>query len=243
MRWSLPFQPDSASDVEIINAYADGDVTLAARRGTLASGAQRKARYSIEIKSEPLLFELNELNLGGELAAAWAQRIRDNIQGIAVPASKATQAMRTKAVDALAAGASWATRRYSGGRIGSMPPNQTDKLFNDSGRLAKGVHLRQNLTDSSYTLNVPANRLNREQFGRGYDEMVGKLVSLVPMLDPSKALGDPAIEKAIKESVATMISKAESNAEAALQRSLAKLRATRARVLKQIGRFALGALT
>lgn len=239
----MPFQPDAASDVEVINSWADGDITLAARRGTLASGAQRKARYSIEIRSEPLLFELNELNLGGELAAAWAQRIRDNIQGIAVPASKATQAMRAKAVDALAAGASWAVKRYSGGRIGTMQPNTTDKLYNDSGRLAHGVHLRQNLTDSSYTLNVPANRLNREQFGRGYDEMVAKLVSLVPMLDPSKAIGDPAIEKAIKESVATMISKAESNAEAALQRSLAKLRATRARVLKQVARFALGALT
>jgi hypothetical protein len=239
----MPFQPDSASDVEVINSWSDGDITLAARRGTLASGAQRKARYSIEIRSEPLLFELNELNLGGELAAAWAQRIRDNIQGIAVPASKATQAMRAKAVDALAAGASWAVKRYSGGRMGTRAPNQSDKLFYDSGRLAEGVHLRQNLTDSSYTLNVPSNRLNREQFGRGYDEMVTRLVELAPMLDPRKALGDPVIEKAIKESVATMISKAESRAEAAIQRSLAKLRAERVRVLKLVGRLALGALT
>lgn len=231
----MPFRPDSASDVEVINSWSDGDITLAARRGTLKSGAQRKARYSIEINSEPLLFDLNEMNLGGKLAEVWAQRIRDNILGIAVPASKATQAMRSKAAAAFSSGASWALKRYGGGRIGSMPPNQSDKLFNDSGRLATGIHVRQNLTDASYTVNVPANRLNRETFGAGYDAMVARFVSLVPMLDPKKALGDPQIEKAIKESVDQMVTKLESNAEAALARGLAKLRAEKLRLAKQIG--------
>lgn len=239
----MPFQPDAASDVEVINAWNEGDTTLAARRGTLASGKQRKVRYSIEIRSEPLLLNLNELDLGGQLAATWAERIRDQIHGIAVPASKATQAMRAKAEAAFSAGASWALKRYAGGRIGPMAPNQTDKLFNDSGRLAKGVHLRQNLTDASYTLNVPANRLNREQFGQGYDAMVGKLVELVPMLDPKRAIGDPQIERAIKESVDSMFEKLQSNAEAQLARGLQKLRAARTKLLRQLGRLALGALT
>lgn len=231
----MPFAPSAASDVEVINSWSDGDITLAARRGTLASGKQRKPRYTFEIKSEPLLFDLNELALGGKLAEVWAQRIRDNIQGIAVPVSKATEAMRKKAAAAFAAGAGWATKRYAGGRIGAMPPNQSDKLFNDSGRLAAGIHVRQNLTDASYTVNVPANRMNRESFGAGYDAMVDKFVSLVPMLDPKKALGDPAIERAVKESVDQMVTKLESNAEAAIARGLAKLRAQRMRVLKQIG--------
>lgn len=231
----MPFTPSPDSDVEVINAWSDGDVTLAARRGTLASGKQRKARYTFEIKSEPLLFDLNELALGGKLAEVWAQRIRDNTNGIAVRASDATIAMRTKAAAALAAGASWATKRYAGGRIGAMAPNQSDKLFNDSGRLAKGIFVRQNLTDASYTVNVPANRMNRESFGAGYDAMVARFVELVPMLDPKKALGDPAIERAVKESVDQMVTKLESNAEAAIARGLAKLRAERLRLFRQVG--------
>lgn len=233
----MPFSPfpGRESDVEVINSYADGDINLTARRGTLASGKQRKARYAIDIKSEPLLFDLNEMNLGGRLAEVWAQRIKDNILGIAVRASDATIAMRAKAAAAFNAGAPWAQKRYAGGRIGAMAPNQSDKLFSDSGRLAEGVFVRQNLADATYTVNLPANRFNRETFGAGYDAMVARFVSLVPMLDPKKALGDPAIEKAIKESVAEMVTKATDASEAAMQRSLAKLRAARMRVLKQIG--------
>jgi hypothetical protein len=231
----MPFAPSAASDVEVINSWSEGDITLAARRGTLASGAQRKPRYTIEVRSEPLLFDLNELSLGGKLAEVWAQRIRDNINGIAVRASDATIAMREKAAAAFQSGAGWARKRYAGGRIGAMAPNQSDKLFNDSGRTAAGVHVRQNLTDASYSVNLPANRFNREGFGAGYDAMVARFVSLVPMLDPKKAAGDPQIEAAIKESVNQMVTKLESNAEAAIARGLAKLRAERMRVLKQIG--------
>lgn len=238
----MPFQPDSASDVIVINAYADGDVNLTRREGTLASGAKRKARYAMDIKSEPLLFDLNELNIGNGVAEAWAQRIRDQINGIAVRASDATIAMRTKAAKAFANGESWALKRYSGGRMGARAPNQSDKLFNDSDRLAEGIAMRANLTDSSYTINFPANRFNREGFGRGYDAMVAKFVELVPILDPKKALGDPAIEGAIKASMAAMIAKAESNSEAAIARGLAKLRAAQMRVLKQIGALVRGGL-
>jgi hypothetical protein len=231
----MPFQPDRASDVEVINSWSDGDVTLAARRGTTASGVRRKPRYTIEIRSEPLLMDLNELVLGGTLAEVWAERIRDNIRGIAIPASEATQAFREAAVGALTRGEAWAKQRYAGGRIGAMPPNTSDKLFSDSGRLAVGVHVKQNLTDASYTVNLPANRFNPETFGRGYDAMVSKFVSLVPMLDPKKALGDPAIEKAIKQSLTDAMQKLESNAHATIVRGLTRLRAQRVRVLKQIG--------
>lgn len=243
----MPFAPSAASDVEVINAWSDGDVTLAVRRGTLASGKQRKPRYTFEIRSEPLLFDLNEMALGGKLAEVWAQRIKDNILGIAVRAAPATLAMRARAAEVLSGhkrktvkknaqtAADHYMQRYGGGRLGFMPPNQSDKLFNDSGRLAEGIAVRQNLTDASYTVNVPANRMNPDEFGLGFEEMVRRFVSLVPMLDPKKAIGDPQIEAAIKESVDQMVTKLESNAEAAIARGLAKLRAQRMRVLKQIG--------
>jgi hypothetical protein len=240
----MPFSsPGTESDIEILNSWADGNVSLAQRRGTLASGERRKARYSIEVKSEPLLLDLNEMNLGGQLAEAWTQRVKDQLQGVSTVVSKGTQAMREKARIAFNAGAAWALKRYSGGRIGPMAPNQSDKFGNDSGRLIKSVHLRQNLTDASYTMNVASNRLNREQFGRGYDAFVERLISYAPILDPKRAIGDPIIERAVKDAAASAISKMESNAEAAIARGLARYRAKRAQVLKQIGRLALGALT
>jgi len=237
----MPF-PGRDSEIEVINSLAAGDISLTERRGTLASGAQRKARYTMELKSEPLLFELDELNLGNKLAEAWRDRIRDNVIGIAVPASKATQAMRKKAKAAFSAGAGWAMKRYSGGRMASLEPDQSDKLFNDSGRLADGIHVRPNLTDSSYTVNFPANRFNPTLFGAGYEAMVARFVSLVPMLDPKRALGDPAIEEAIKEGLGEMMSKAESNAESRIASSLAKLRAARLKLVAQLARLAADAL-
>lgn len=239
----MPFAPfDKASDVVVLNTWADDSINLTERRGRVTipgkGTKQRKARYAIDIKSEPLLFDLNEMNLGGRLAEVWAQRIKDNIRGISKRASEATMAFRYKAAAAFKAGESWTAQRYAGGRIGPMAPNTTNKLFNDSGRLAHGVFVRQNLTDATYTVNLPANRFNPALFGNGYEAMVDKFVSLVPMLDPKQALGDPQIEAAIKTSVEQMVAKATDASEAAIQRSLAKLRAAKLRVLKQIGGIA-----
>lgn len=233
---------DRASDVVVLNTWSEGDITLTERRGTTAAGTRRKARYAIDIKSEPLLMDLNELDLGQVVAETWAQRIRDNISGIAVRASDATIAMRLKAANALVKGEAWALKRYGGGRMGTFRPNMSDKLFNDSGRLEAGVFVRQNLTDASYTVNFPANRMNPSLFGKGYEAMVAKFVELVPMLDPKKALGDPQIEKAIKQGVADMIGKAEERSAAAIARKLTQLRAARVRVLKQVVGIARGAV-
>jgi hypothetical protein len=237
----VPFQPDSASDVVVINTWSDGDINLTRRQGTLASGEMRKARYAFDIRSEPLLFDLNEMALGGKLAEVWAQRIRDNIHGIAEPASKATQAFRAAAGAAFTRGEQWAVQRYAGGRIGALPPGQSDKLFNDSGRLEHSIHVRQNLTDASYTVNMAANRFNRETFGRNYDAVVAKFVSLVPTLDPKKALMDREIQDAVKESFKEMMTKLESNGEAAIARGLARLRSQRLRLLKQLAGLAASA--
>lgn len=236
----MPF-PGRESDVIVLNSWADGNVNLTERRGTLASGKQRKARYAIDIKSEPLLMQLDGRDIGQGVAEAWAQRIRDNVLGIATPASKATQAMRAKGAAALARGERWAVKRYAGGRIGPMPPNQSDKLFNDSGRLAKGIHARANITDSTYTVNFPANRFNPALFGPGYQEMVDKFVKYVPMLDPRKALGDPAIEKAMRVAVSDTITKLTSNKEAEIARGLARLRAARMKVIAQAVKLAASA--
>jgi hypothetical protein len=237
----MPF-PAADSDIVTLNVWNTGDTALAERRGTTAAGTRRKARYSFEIKSEPLLLQLDELNLGQKPAEAIRDLIKDQIAGIAVTASKATQALRVRGALALAAGASWAVKRYSGGRLGTMQPNQSNKLFNDSGRLHAGVHVRMNQQDASFTVNWPANRFNPETFGAGYDAMMRKFVALVPALDPKKLLGHPDVEKAIKAGLAEMMQKAEDNHAATIARKLGQLKAARMRVVKQLLQLASTAL-
>lgn len=239
----MPFPPfDRASDVEVLNAYNDGDSIFVARRGTTAKGTQRKARYSFEIVSEPLLHDLNELNLGRGPAEAIKDLIKDQINGISVTASKATIAMRIKARAALERGESWATKRYAGGRIGIMPPGVSDKLFQDSGRLRESIFVSPNLTDATYTVNVAANRLNPDLFGSGFTEMIGRLVALVPALNPKTLRGMPTIERAIQQSVTDMIAKAQDNLDATIARKQAQLRSAQLRLAKTIGGIAGRAL-
>jgi len=237
----MPF-PSPDSDVLIINEWSAGNVKFAERRGTTPSGAQRKPRYTIETKSEPLLMDLDGMNLGQGVAAAWLQRIKDQIHGIATVVTPATQAMRVKAGMAFQKGEAWALKRYAGGRMGPLMPNQTNKFGLDSFRLVNGLSMRANPTDGSYTINAPANRLNPSLFGKGFDAFVDKFVSLVPALDGDKALGDREIEKAIKDGLADMLTKAESNSAAALARAKAKLRAKQIQVFKQIAKLTAGAL-
>ncbi len=234
----MPFPFHADSDVEVLNSWSGDDTFLVARRGTLASGARRKARYSLEVRSQPLLLQLDEFNLGQKPAQALADLIRDQINGISAVASKSTQAMRVRAGLAFQRGESWAVKRYSGGRMGPMAPNQSNKLFQDSGRLAAGIFVRMNIKDSTFSVNVPANRLNPDQFGRDHAGMVQRLVNLVPALDPKKALGMPTIEKAIKEGMAEMMQKAEDNSAATIARGKAKLRAAKMKVIAQIARLA-----
>jgi len=235
----VPFKGfDSRSQIETLNSYNDNATSFVARTGTLASGKQRKARYGFEIKSEPLLHDLSELNLGQGPAQAVADLIKDQINGISVRASNATLAMRKKAAAAFTSGESWALRRYSGGRIGAMAPNTSDKLFNDSGRLRESIFVRENMTDASFTVNVAASRLNPDLFGAGFTAMINRLTALVPALDPRKLMGMPTVEAAIKRSVDEMVTKATDNSEAAIAAGMARLRSAQMRVLKQVGSIA-----
>lgn len=242
----MPFRPfGPTSQVEILNAYNEGDTSFVARRGTLASGKQRKARYSFEIKSEPLLMDLDELNLGRGPAEAIRDLIKDQINGIAVRASKATLAARERAAAAFSRGEAWALKRYGGGRIGAMAPNQSDKLYNDSGRLRESIYVSPNMTDAVYTVNVAANRLNPDQFGAGHAGMVSRLVELVPALDPKKLLGMPTVERAIKKASDELIVKLTDNRDATIARGLAQLRSAQlraGRALIGLGRTVLGGI-
>jgi len=187
-------------DVVVVNDFTTS--TVEAR--TRASG---KTRYTVSIKSEPILHDFDELKLGKAPAEAIRDLLKRQVQAIGEFAAPATRAYRQRAVDAMARGARWAARRYSGGRTGVTPPNQTQRLFNDSGRLANGFTVTENKTSKAWTVNVPANRLDPTEFkGDAFQRMIQRLVEHVPALrGGDEVLKDPAVRKAIEKATAEAI--------------------------------------
>ncbi len=176
---------------------------LEEKQRTTARGT--KSRYTVTIKAQPIALTFSAKELGAAPAEAIRQHLSDAIKGITEVAKPATILARRKALEAFRRGEGWATRRYSGGRTGATPPDPTKvRLFNDSGRLANGISVR-NSGDDSWTVNVPANRFDPATFVGGRDamiRMVERLQELVPTLGDANRLADvPAVRDAISDTV------------------------------------------
>lgn len=170
-----------------------------------------KEYTTIDVRSESLVHNLDAKQLGAPVAVAIAQHIRDRIIGIAARAAQSTLDRRARAAKEPNLPSSAA--RYSGGRTGATPPNQSDRLFNDSGRLAQSIAARA--AGDSFVVNVAANRLDRGTFGRGFDAMLQKLAQYVPEIANPRALLDSIpIRKALKEAQAGIIKKQAASLEA-----------------------------
>jgi len=185
-----------------------------------------KKRIAIEIESEPILFNLNELALGQGPAEAIKRIIEDQIRGIAKRVSQATIDRRQRAHKSENQ-TRWYQRRYTGGRTGETPPDPNSTQWgNDSGRLANGVFVRENKTNYSWTVNVPANRLDERTFGsRGFMVFLQKLAELVPALgNPGSLLANERLNSAIDEAMDVLI---VATGNAALRANAAKRAALR----------------
>lgn len=224
------------SDIVVINEAGAFSAKVTERVGK----GRSKARRTIEIESEPLLHDFDDYALGVKPSEAIGNAISLTIKGITEIASIATLRRRERAKRRMEGqlsqkqqsyrrrGAQYQgsyDRQYSGGRMGTMLPGQTVRLFNDSGRMAEGVFVRENKTDNSWTVNVPANRLDPQDFQPGrFDWMLNKLREKVPFLnDVRKLLTDPKVRTAINESINDMIMKGDSRSRAKLE-ALAKAR-------------------
>lgn len=214
---------------------------LEERRRTTGSGT--KSRYTLSIESEPIIHNFSEIRLGAAPAEAIKLAIQQQIKSITEVAAPATILRRQRAARNLAGGQAEEykamaktafgkkeiaagrghllgsngqndLKRYSGGRIGFMPPSGSVRLFNDSGRLADGLYVMQNVKEKNWTINVPANRLDPTTFGdmAAFVRMVDRLRELVPAL--TKPQDVPAVRVAIQQSVGVMIQKARDQAEA-----------------------------
>lgn len=217
--------PVSISERELGNQHQAVAITqdvfiigegLSERARTTSKGT--KSRFTLSVRVDPVIVNLNELALGAGPAEALRKAISDGIKAISETASPATLLKRKYAETAIQAGKRWATKRYAGGKMGGMAPNSSDKLFNDSGRLAAGVFVRQNPKEGSWTVNVPANRLDPSEFkDRGvFAGMVQRLRNLVPVLrDPTQS---PHVRQAIQKTMEQMLVEAKAeNWQAKLQ--------------------------
>ena len=179
------------------------NVGFSERRRTTSTGT--KSRYTFEIDAQPILHNLSQEKLGDGPAHAIAKALTAQIKNIADVAALATREKRERGKRALAAGAAWAVKRYSGGRTGTKAPSGSVRYANDSGRLAEGVFVRQNPEETNWTINVPANRLDPSTFGSypAFLAWVARLRSHVPVL--ANPLGVAEVRQAIRNSVDVLI--------------------------------------
>lgn len=196
----------ASDDVLVLNDYG-----LTERSRTNKAGGVKR-RYTVEFKAEPLIHNLDPMALGRGPAMAIAKFLRDSIAGISAAASPATVKARRAA--RRAAGDSWVSRRYSGGKLGTMQPGQSDRLFNDSGRLIKSI-VASATRAGTYVVNVAANRFNPDTLDNGGTAALQRIFQLLRQYVPQ--LGDPAllvdaipVQRAIREATAGMIKKLDS---------------------------------
>lgn len=220
-------------DVMVLNDYG-----LTERTRTNKSGA-KKSRYTVTIKSEPLLVNTNPRDLGRGPAEAIAQHLRDSIAGITTIAAPNTLRARktaergiTKASasmfspkmaptygpvrevygptrkQALMPDGEWARKRYSGGRMGLMLPNQSDRAFNDSGRFRDSIVVGPK--GDGWVVNVAANRLDPTTTDglAGLQRITQRLRELVPAWGDAKELMSVlSVRRAVKDALGQAIQK------------------------------------
>lgn len=189
-------------------AMADFDyesMIVIAEGRELRTSKSGKTRCTIHVTSEELIHNFSPKQLAAGPAAAIANFYRQALRNIQEVASPATLRNRKVAAKAFALGKAWAVQRYSGGKMGPMAPNQTDREFNDSGRMAASIAVNAS-SDGSYRVNVAANRLNGAT--GNFERIWAKLVSLIPEFeDFEKLLNNSFVNAAVQKAVGGTITK------------------------------------
>lgn len=179
-----------------------------------------KQRFTVTVKAEGVAINLDPIALGAPVAQAIAHHLREKMQAITATASPATLRARKAAEMAIQAGKSWAVKRYGGGKMGNMAPNQSDKLFNDSGRFLKSI-VASASKDGVWRINVAANRLDAKTAtdgAAGVQRIWARLLELVPeFADMGKIMQSSDVVRARVAVQKKMITKANSAASALKQ--------------------------
>ena len=188
-----------------------------------------KTRYTIRVTAEPIAVNLDAKALGAPVAQAIAHHFRERVRGISAVAAPATLKARESAQRAFKAGKAWAMKRYAGGRIGPMEPNQTNTAFNDSRRFADSITANAS-KDNAWRINVAANRLDERTAGAsGVQRIWQRLVQLVPEFgNPALLMQSDIIRASVKRAQQDMIKVARA--------TTGKLEVSRVKALFDVGR-------
>jgi hypothetical protein len=180
-----------------------------------------RKKFLVTIKADPLIHNFDVRQLGKGPAEAIASHLREEIRGINAPASPATIAARESAQKAFIAGKQWAVKRYSGGRTGPMPPSESTRQFNDSGRFAQTLIASPRKKDGEdvWIINVAANRLDGRTLDNGGDAVVPlifqRLAMLVPAFaSPDALMSSPTVRNALEQSMRQVIASLNRQADA-----------------------------
>lgn len=136
-----------------------------------------KAKFTVEVKSEPLIFDLDPKNLEPGIAQAIAQELRERVEGITAEAAPGTLKARENERKAYAAGKPWAVKRFSGGKMGPTPPTTSTRAFNNSGRFAQSI-VAGAAAGGRWIVNFAANRLDPST--GNVERIWNRLIQLVP---------------------------------------------------------------
>ncbi len=189
------------------------------RRDRVTKSGATKSRYTVSIRSEKLIFNLSEKALSKPTAEAIKKLIQERIAGISDQAAPNTIKARQVAAKAVSLGKAWAVKRYSGGKTGALPPNQSTALFNDSGRFWRAMSAAWVGEGSAgrWVINFAANRLSPGTLdGKGGGDSVvlqiwERLKGLVPELGNMDLIADSIpVRAAMQKSLETMIQKTSS---------------------------------
>jgi hypothetical protein len=171
--------------------------------------APRAGAYSRSIKSDRVVVNTDPRALTQGPAEAAADHLREQLR-LAPAAAPATLAARRAAVQALAQGKAWAVERYGAGR-----PGQSDRLFQDSGRLLASLAINE--TRDGWSITIAADRLDPAGLG-GVAELARvfeRLRQVVPAwADPKLLVQASGVQRALGQSVAAAVQKATADTAA-----------------------------
>lgn len=186
--------------VFVLNSFGDGSLE---RRTRTNSSGKSSDRWSVSVDAKPLKIEFDTKTLGANVALTITNHLKARVAGIAAQAAETTQLKRKYAGHALSGLSPWAVKRYAGGKLGFTPPNQSSRLFNDSGRFVRGITAAPT-RDNNWVINVAANRLNAAHLGSEgvLKSMVDRLRMYVPEFGSASLLvGVPEVSVAINKAI------------------------------------------
>jgi hypothetical protein len=198
-----------ADDVLVINHH---QANLQVKDRVNAKGVVTGTRtfMTTTVKSEPITFMLDEGAVAKRAAEMLAQRIREQTEQITETVSAGAQAARRTAEKAFFAGKGWALKRYSGGRMGLIPPRVGEnRLMNHSGRLAESIVAAFVKSTKEWRINFAANRWNPKDWPDigTMQRAFQKWVDRVPVMQDASS--DIGIRSAIKDTFADVVAKGQ----------------------------------